>query len=395
MHKIYQILSILFAVMLLVSCLPNSQQVPEGWGQTEAAYTMVAVLTQSAFQTVEAKLTEVSKPTGTPVPEETILPASTPIPASTGIPTLSSAAATQPSYISKATGTLCNQIGSVIDMSIPDGTAIQPGATFTKIWRLMNNGTCTWTTSYDLIFSNGYDLTPYGKKDIPLPKEVKPGDSVDVSILLQAPTKTGTYTSYYQLQDQNGNVFGGGPKGQAVFWVKIKSGGHSDTSADSSLVYSLASSTCYASWFTANGLIACPENANPETGSVISQNSVTTEDDSTISQPTIITVPNKGGVISGQFPSILINKDDIFSATIGCVNGHPECNISFTVGYKTTDGKEGTLGTWTHTAAGPGEELNLDLTKLATHTSSLILTVNANNKSADNIGYWISPRVWH
>ncbi len=40
----------------------------------------------------------------------------------------------------------------VADVTVPDGTRYDPGATFTKTWRLRNAGTCTWTTSYTMVF---------------------------------------------------------------------------------------------------------------------------------------------------------------------------------------------------------------------------------------------------
>ena len=38
------------------------------------------------------------------------------------------------------------------DVTVPDGTELNPGDDFTKTWRIMNNGSCTWNTSYDAIF---------------------------------------------------------------------------------------------------------------------------------------------------------------------------------------------------------------------------------------------------
>ena len=39
----------------------------------------------------------------------------------------------------------------VTDVTVPDGTKYDPGATFTKTWRLRNVGTCTWTTAYTMV----------------------------------------------------------------------------------------------------------------------------------------------------------------------------------------------------------------------------------------------------
>src|ERR1700690_4030842 len=53
----------------------------------------------------------------------------------------------------------CNWAQFIADVTIPDGTSVTPGATFTKTWRLKNIGNCTWSTSYALVFSSGTAMT--------------------------------------------------------------------------------------------------------------------------------------------------------------------------------------------------------------------------------------------
>ena len=52
----------------------------------------------------------------------------------------------------------CDWAQFIADVTVPDGTTYTPGATFQKTWRLKNIGTCTWTTSYALIFDSGNQL---------------------------------------------------------------------------------------------------------------------------------------------------------------------------------------------------------------------------------------------
>ena len=49
----------------------------------------------------------------------------------------------------------CDMAQFVADVTIPDGTTLAPGATFAKTWRLKNIGSCTWTTSYAVVFTGG------------------------------------------------------------------------------------------------------------------------------------------------------------------------------------------------------------------------------------------------
>src|SRR5512143_426233 len=57
-----------------------------------------------------------------------------------------------------ANQTSCDWAQFVADVTIPDGTQIQPGATFTKTWRLKNIGYCTWTTAYSMVYDSGTQM---------------------------------------------------------------------------------------------------------------------------------------------------------------------------------------------------------------------------------------------
>jgi polar amino acid transport system substrate-binding protein len=43
----------------------------------------------------------------------------------------------------------------VEDVTVPDGTEMQPGQNFDKVWRVKNTGTCEWTTAYKVTFVQG------------------------------------------------------------------------------------------------------------------------------------------------------------------------------------------------------------------------------------------------
>ncbi len=105
------------------------------------------------------------------------------------------------------------------DLTIPDGTVLSPGQPFTKTWRLRNAGTCPWTPDFRLVFIDGDPLA--GPTTQPLTQTVPPGQSVDLSVPLVAPTRPGAYTSRWMLQTPDGHPFGLGDQGQTPFWVKI------------------------------------------------------------------------------------------------------------------------------------------------------------------------------
>jgi uncharacterized protein YkwD len=104
------------------------------------------------------------------------------------------------------------------DVTILDGTRMKSGQSFTKTWRLKNMGTCPWDASYSLAFIAGEPFGVGAPNPVPLTVTL-PGETVDVSVELTAPTANGSYTGIYELR---------GPGGQAVpiglsnnFWVNI------------------------------------------------------------------------------------------------------------------------------------------------------------------------------
>jgi hypothetical protein len=111
-------------------------------------------------------------------------------------------------------------VAFIKDVSIPDGTRLTAGETFTKTWRLKNRGTCTWTPDYMLVFVSGDPMG--GTTAVRLSGNVSPGQTVDVSITLTAPDKRGHYTGYWMLRNPNGVLFGFGDNANQAFYVDIR-----------------------------------------------------------------------------------------------------------------------------------------------------------------------------
>jgi hypothetical protein len=131
----------------------------------------------SAFETVSAQFTQAAR----------LTPSQTP-------PALVTLTPTQSNLVERAE--------FVADVTIPDGTAFQPGAAFTKTWRLKNGGASTWTTAYALVFISGEKL---GAPDrVNLPSTVQPGGTVDISVNMTAPAQNGRYRGYWKLLNAAG-----------------------------------------------------------------------------------------------------------------------------------------------------------------------------------------------
>ncbi|MGD2157429.1 MAG: NBR1-Ig-like domain-containing protein [Anaerolineales bacterium] len=116
-------------------------------------------------------------------------------------------------------GVCTDQAEFVEDVTIPDDTIVAAGDTFEKTWRLRNTGTCTWTTEYQIVFDNGDQMD--AESLAPLPQEVDPEETVDISVELTAPGAEGTYRGDWKLQNADGQVFGVGEDSDLTFWVQV------------------------------------------------------------------------------------------------------------------------------------------------------------------------------
>jgi len=105
----------------------------------------------------------------------------------------------------------------VQDLSIPDGTQLGPGESFTKGWRIENTGTCTWDSGYSLVYvgsvpvQNVLSAAPTG-----ISGTVQPNAKYDVNVNLVAPDNSGGYKGFYTMSAPDGTLFGD------RIWVQIE-----------------------------------------------------------------------------------------------------------------------------------------------------------------------------
>jgi hypothetical protein len=205
------LLVLCFALLGLSACnLPLS-----------AANTTATLNVTQAYQTVEARLTQaaLASPAATsPVPPTETKPAATTQASGDGTPTITPT----PKASVTAAAKLCDQAepGTPIDVTIQDDTQMLPGQTFTKVWRLRNSGTCTWSKDYSIAVFSGESMD--APSSVPLPNKVEPGGSMDISVDLVAPGTAGSYQGNWKLRNASGTWFGIGPGGSSPFWVRIK-----------------------------------------------------------------------------------------------------------------------------------------------------------------------------
>jgi len=164
--------------------------------------------------TVSAQETEMAQATATSVPTEadpTSAPEATPTEGAD--PTFAPPTAPGP----VGSGDHCIN-AQYVSETIPDGTIMQPGDTFWKSWTIKNNGTCTWDSSYKFVYDSGELMG--GLLEYPLTELVPPGDQVDISIYLRAPSTNGNYKGNWKILSPWGGTFGVGDY-DTPLWVQI------------------------------------------------------------------------------------------------------------------------------------------------------------------------------
>lgn len=183
-----------------------------------------------AYQTVDAQLTQAVAltpvpPTATNLPEPAAASA-TPVDAAPGQPTATGApsepTATFLPTFTHTPATRCDQAEAAfpsIDITIPDDTEIPAGNSFTKVWRVVNTGTCNWTAEYTAIFFSGEQMD--APNEVAITEPVAPGQSIDIAVTMIAPLETGSYQGNWMLRNADGENFGIGPNANDSFWLRI------------------------------------------------------------------------------------------------------------------------------------------------------------------------------
>lgn len=202
--RLILILALIVATGLFSACGNKGDESLPNAAITQAYETAMAALTQTAQAEPSATFTytptfEPSATFTAPAPLASNTPFPTQAPPSSG-PALSS----------------CDLASFVSDVTIPDGTELAPGQVFTKTWRIRNEGTCTWTDKYQILYFGGEimsEKTAYALTSV----EIAPGNPLDISIEMTAPTTPGSYTMWWIMRNADGLNFGIDQYGGAIY----------------------------------------------------------------------------------------------------------------------------------------------------------------------------------
>ncbi len=281
----------------------------------------------------------------------------------------------------------CDAAAFVADVTIPDGTVFAPGAAMVKTWRLKNVGTCTWSTSYAIVFYSGSQMG--APSAVNLPTSVAPGNTVDVTVNMTAPSGSGHYRGNWMLRNASNVLFGVGPSGSWVFFIDI------NVSSGSSVVgFDFAANACSATWTSGAGVLPCPGTDGSSGGFILQESAPKLENGST-GPAGILTAPQNvtDGYIQGVYPSYTVQSGDHFMSIINCDYGSTGCYVTFQLQYQIGSGPINTLKSFKEKLDGLYYNLNVDLSSLAGQNVTFILKVLATGSPTGDRAVWSGPRI--
>ncbi len=286
--------------------------------------------------------------------------------------------------------TRCDAAQFVADVNFPDpprGPILSRGATFTKIWKIKNVGTCTWTTAYDIVWVGGERLN--APAATPLPQNVAPGETVNLAVNLQAPSQDGSYRAFFMLRNAQGKLFGLGSAADKPFWAWIR------VSGPSSIVYDFTANMCDATWRNDSATLPCPGTEGSAAGYVRYLATPRLENGRTEDEPGLLVAPQNvhDGIIKGEFPAIHIHSGDRFKALVFCAYQATACNVKFRLAYRIGSGSLHTLGEWHEVNEGNYTRLDIDLSALAGQNVKFVLMLLANGSPNGDRAVWLHPHI--
>ncbi len=185
-------IKVIFPLVVISSILLSACGAPATPNATE---TVAAIYTVAA-QTVAARSASF---TSTPKPSETPIPSITPTLTVTLTVALASSTSSVPQIV-------CDNSKYINDITIPDNTVMAPGTVFDKTWSVKNIGSCSWSTSYNLVFIGSEDAMKGVKTS--LGQSVAPSQLGNVTVKLTAPLVAGKYVGNWRLVNASGTAFG-------------------------------------------------------------------------------------------------------------------------------------------------------------------------------------------
>ena len=293
-----------------------------------------------------------------------------------------------PSATQSAQAATCYWAQFIADVTIPDGTNFAPGTAFKKTWRLKNIGTCAWnSTDVSLIFDSGERMgAPVSSA---LPTTVNPGQTVDITVDMVAPSAAGHFFGYYKFKSAAGGVFGIGSTANKSFWVEI------NVTSSSGTGYDFTANAASATWTSGAGALAFPGTEGSANGFALKKDKPKFENGIESAQAGLLFVPNNvnNGYIQAVYPAFKVQSGDRFQSTIGCEFGATTCYVAYRLDYQIGSGAVKTFWTFREKYEGWSYNANLNLSSLAGQDVKFILVISAYGSPTGDRALWGNPII--
>jgi hypothetical protein len=293
-----------------------------------------------------------------------------------------------PSATQSVQAATCYWAQFVADVTVPDGTSYAPGTAFRKTWRLKNVGSCAWNSSdVSLIFDSGERMG--APTSSALSTTVNPGQTVDISVDMTAPSSAGHYFGYYKFKSNSGGVFGIGLTANKSFWVEINVTGSAGTG------YDFTANAASATWTGGAGSLSFPGADGSANGFALKRDNPKLENGIASAQAGLLFVPNNvsNGYIQASYPSFRVQSGDCFQATIGCEYGATTCYVAYRLDYQIGSNAVRTFWTFRERYEGLSYNVNLDLSSLAGQDVKFILVISAYGSPTGDRALWVNPVI--
>ena len=261
---------------------------------------------------------------------------------------------------------------------------------------------------------------------IKLPSNVAPGQTIDISIDLIAPSTPGTYKGIWSFEDNTGQQFGLGSSANGQIWVQVKvvlAPTNTPTSLPEStqtseptseptfvptvaiplnapssvetLTYDMVSQRCSAQWLINNVQQPCPGPGSEAQNPISLVTLPALEDGSTLINPAIMISPSDiNGSIQGIYPEYLVQPGDHFRAIASCEANSISCSALLRVSYQDVSNVITDLWAVGEFYDQKYTQIDIDLSALADQKVKFIIDVTPLNTDPGNHVLLASPGIY-
>ena len=281
----------------------------------------------------------------------------------------------------------CDWAQFIADVTVPDGTTYSPGATFRKTWRLRNIGQCSWTTAYSLVFDSGERMG--APTAVNFPTSVAPGQTVDLSVDMTAPSNAGHYFGYWKLRNASGVIFGIGSTTNRAFWVEINVGSSTGSS------YDFTAHASEAKWSSGAGALPFPGSNGDAKGFGLKLDKPKFESGVEQTTPGLLMSPQNiyNGYIQATYPAFRVQTGDRFQTTVGCEFNATSCYVAYRLDYQIGNGPVRTFWSFREKYEGLTYSANLSLNSLAGNDVKFTLFMSAYGPATGDRAIWGNPII--